>query len=73
MIVGHDEHDITKSPTGNPATGTHALVFGPYRIEPGQKAKLVIAFVGGSAPDWLGEDEITWSLKPEAKLELTNG
>ena len=73
MVVGHDEHDITKTPTGNPETGTHALVFGPYRIEPGQKAKLVIAFVGGSAADWLGEDEIIWSLKPEAKLEIKMG
>jgi hypothetical protein len=26
-----------------------------------------------SAPDWLGEDEITWSLKPEAKLEIKMG
>ncbi len=73
MVIGHDENDITRTPPDNPDLKMHALVFGPYRLEPGQKAKLVIAFVGGSAPDWLGEDEITWSLKPEAKLEIKLG
>ena len=55
--------------------GTHALVFGPYHLAPGEKAKLVIAFVGGTGADW-GErnmDELTWSLTNNAKLQLIDG
>jgi len=52
---------------------THALVFGPYHLAPGQKAKLVIAFVGGSGADWEGEDEFSWSISPEAKSQLKEG
>jgi hypothetical protein len=73
MVIGHDQHDITRTPPDEPDLKMHALVFGPYRLEPGQKAKLVIAFVGGSAPDWLGEDELTWATKPKSKLDLKKG
>ena len=73
MVVANDANDITKTPPDQPDIGTHALVFGPYRLEPGQKAKLVFAFVGGSGADWLGEDELTWSATPEAKLEIKMG
>jgi len=52
---------------------THALVFGPYDLEPGQKAKIVIAFVGGSGADWEGQDEFAWSRKPEARRQLKEG
>ena len=45
MIISNNENEVTKSPQ-EPSLGTHALVFGPYRFEPGQKTKLVIAFVG---------------------------
>ena len=72
MIIGNNEDEIKKSPQ-EPSLGTHALVFGPYRFEPGQKTKLVIAFVGGSAADWLDEDEISWSLKENAPEELKLG
>ncbi len=55
--------------------GTHALVFGPYHIEPNQEAKLVIAFVGGTGADWGSRnmDEFSWSLTKEAKLQLKDG
>jgi len=71
-MIDPDESDITHTPIVDDL-GEHALVFGPYHLEPGQKAKVVIAFVGGSGADWLNEDEITWSLTPEAISEHTLG
>ncbi len=32
----------------------HAHVFGPYRLEPGQKLKLVVAFAGGTGAEFAG-------------------
>ncbi len=72
MVIGNNDQDITKTPQ-DPGLGTHALVFGPYRLEPGQKTKLVIAFVGGSGADWLGEDELTWSTTEDATAERILG
>ena len=72
MVIGNNDQDITKTPQ-DPGLGTHALVFGPYRLEPGQKTKLVIAFVGGSGADWLGEDELTWSTTEDALEERILG
>jgi hypothetical protein len=72
MVIGNNDQDITKTPQ-DPGLGTHALVFGPYRLEPGQKTKLVIAFVGGSGADWLGEDELTWSTTEDATTERILG
>ena len=72
MVIGNNDQDITKTPQ-DPGLGTHALVFGPYRLEPGQKTKLVIAFVGGSGADWLGEDELTWSTTEDATAESILG
>ena len=72
MVIGNNDHEITKTPQ-DPGLGTHALVFGPYRLEPGQKTKLVIAFVGGSGADWLGEDELTWSTTEDATAERILG
>ena len=72
MVIGNNDQDITKTPQ-EPGLGTHALVFGPYRLEPGQKTKLVIAFVGGSGADWLGEDELTWSITEDATTERILG
>ncbi len=72
MVIGNNDQDITKTPQ-DPGLGTHALVFGPYRLEPGQKTKLVIAFVGGSGADWLGEDELTWSITEDATTERILG
>jgi hypothetical protein len=72
MVIGNNDQDITKTPQ-EPGLGTHALVFGPYRLEPGQKTKLVIAFVGGSGADWLGEDELTWSTTEDATAERILG
>ena len=71
-IVNEDENNITNTPIINDL-GENAMIFGPYRLEPGEKAKIVIAFVGGSGADWLGEDEITWSLSPESISEHTLG
>ncbi len=52
---------------------THALTFGPYSLSPGEKAKIVLAFVAGSAADWQNKDEITWSKEPTAKFDLEQG
>jgi len=52
---------------------THALVFGPYSLAPGEKAKIVLAFVAGSPADWQNKDEITWSKEPTAKFDLKQG
>ncbi len=71
-MVLDNHHEITHTPIIDDL-GENALIFGPYRLEPGQKAKIVIAFVGGSGADWLNEDEITWSLTPEAIQEHTLG
>ena len=72
MVIGNNDQDITKTPQ-EPGLGTHALVFGPYRLEPGQKPKLVIAFVGGAGADWLGEDELTWAITEDAATERILG
>jgi len=71
-MVYSDENDVSNTPIIDDL-GENAMVFGPYRLEPGQKAKIVVAFVGGSGADWLNEDEITWSLTPEAIQEHTLG
>ena len=73
MVIGFDENNITQTPPDTPDLKTHALTFGPYRLEPGQKAKIVLAFVGGSAPDWLNVDEVTWANQPRSKLDLKLG
>ena len=52
---------------------THAMVFGPYSLNPGEKAKIVFAFAAGSGADWHNKDEITWSQEQNAKLELKDG
>jgi len=72
MVIGENECDITNTPR-DPDLGTHAFVFGPYHLQPGEKAKLVVAYVGGSGADWKKEDEITWSKTPQAKLEVKYG
>ena len=51
---------------------THAMVFGPYSLNPGEKAKIIFAFAAGSGADWHNKDEITWSQEQNAKLELKN-
>ena len=56
-----------------PDLTTHSMVFGPYSLQAGEKAKLVFAFVGGSGADWHGEDEFTWSKTDSARLQLREG
>lgn len=52
---------------------THAQVYGPYTLAPGQKAKLVMAFVAGSAATALGVDEVTYARTPNAQDQLKLG
>ncbi|MFQ6677066.1 MAG: hypothetical protein ACE5D0_01990 [Fidelibacterota bacterium] len=52
---------------------THAMVFGPYTLDPGEKAKIVFAFAAGSGADFHHKDEITWSKEIHAKFEIKDG
>ena len=72
MVIDISNGAIADNPN-SPSLVTHALVFGPYSLAPGEKAKIVIAFVAGSAADWQDKDEITWSKEPTAKFELKQG
>ena len=50
-----------------PKLVTHAHVYGPYNLGPGDKAKIVVAFVAGSAASVLGVDEITYARSDDAR------
>ncbi len=52
---------------------THAHVYGPYTLAPGDKAKIVVAFVAGSAATALGMDEISYARSEGAQDKLTLG
>lgn len=52
---------------------THTMVFGPYSLSPGDKAKIVFAFAAGSGADWYDKDEFSWSQESTAKFEIKAG
>ena len=72
MVIGSSYNDNTENPDSSMLV-THSLSFGPYSLSPGEKGKIVIAFVAGSGADWNNEDELTWSMKPESKDQLKDG
>ena len=72
MLIDVTDGAIVENPDSSNLV-THALTFGPYSLTPGEKAKIVLAFVAGSAADWYNKDEITWSKELTAKLELKKG
>ena len=72
MVIGASNDDNTDNPDSSMLV-THSLAFGPYSLNPGEKGKIVIAFVAGSGADWNNEDELTWSMKPESKDQLKDG
>ena len=72
MVVGTTNNDNTENPDSSMLV-THALSFGPYTLQPGEKGKIVVAFVAGSGADWNNEDELTWSMKQESIDQLKDG
>ena len=72
MMIHSDEGSISDNPDSS-TLGSHAFVYGPYSLSPGEKAKIVMAYVGGSGADWQNEDEFTWSTTDEARDELFLG
>ena len=56
-----------------PKLVTHAHVYGPYDLNPGEKAKVVIAFVAGSAASVLGMDEISYARSANAQDQMLLG
>ncbi len=72
MMIKSNEESISENPDSS-TLGTHAFIYGPYTLQPGEKAKIVMAYIGGSGADWLEEDEFTWSTTKEAQNELKLG
>ena len=56
-----------------PKLVSHAHVYGPYNLAPGEKAKIVVTFVAGSAASILGMDEISYARSPDARDNLFLG
>jgi hypothetical protein len=73
MLTDTDDGAIMENPDlDDTRLVTHAHVYGPYNLAPGQKAKLVLTFVAGSAASALGVDELTYarSANSQDKLKL---
>ena len=72
MMIHPEDGLISENPDSS-TLGTHAFIYGPYSLSPGEKAKIVVAYVGGSGADWQNEDEFTWTTTKEAQSELKLG
>nr|MBC8181053.1 fibronectin type III domain-containing protein [candidate division KSB1 bacterium] len=72
MLSDISEGQIDENPE-DPMLVTHAHVYGPYNLAPGEKAKVVLTFVAGSAATVLGVDEMTYSRSPGAQDKIALG
>lgn len=72
MLTDVSQSAVDDDP-GEPMLVTHAHVYGPYTLAPAEKAKIVIAFVAGSAATALGMDEISYARSSGAQDKLTLG
>ncbi len=62
-MITDDDPAIFPDPPGADAlrlvgTYAHFQVYGPYRLNPGEKVKIVMAFIGGSGADYLANQGV---------------
>ncbi|MBN1350062.1 hypothetical protein JXJ21_11675 [candidate division KSB1 bacterium] len=72
MLTDIRDGNVMDNPA-EPMLVTHAQIYGPYNLAPGEKAKIILAFVAGSAATALGVDEITYARSADAQEKIILG